>query len=59
MTRKIIEARIVRWEASQDTWGIAVRYDDHTRATWPVGDRLAAERELARLKPSGERLRLV
>jgi hypothetical protein len=29
-----------------------VRYDDHTRETWPVGDRGAAEMEVARLTPA-------
>jgi hypothetical protein len=30
--------------------GVAVRYDDHTRDTWQVGDRKAAEAEVARLR---------
>jgi hypothetical protein len=39
MARRVIEARVIRWERSQGTWGVAVRYDDHTRETYPVGDR--------------------
>jgi hypothetical protein len=50
MARKVIEAHVVRWERSQGTWGVAVRYDD--RETWPVGDRGAAEMEVARLTPA-------
>jgi hypothetical protein len=48
MARKIIKAGVIAWERSQDTWGVAVLYDDHTRETWPVGDRQAATREIAR-----------
>ena len=37
MARTIIEARVIRWELSQDNWGVAIRKDDHTRVTYPVG----------------------
>ena len=50
MARKIIDAHVIRWEISDIKWGVAVRYDDDTRDTWPVpGDRKAAEGEVARL----------
>jgi hypothetical protein len=51
MARKIIDAHVIRWEISDLKWGVAVRYDDHTRGTWQVvGDRKAAEAEVARLR---------
>lgn len=50
MARNVIEARVIPWEASRDKWGVAVRYDDHTREAYAVGDREAAEREVVRLK---------
>jgi hypothetical protein len=51
MARTIIEARVVPWELPRHKWGVAVRYDDHTES-YPVGDRQAAEREVARLMPA-------
>ena len=56
MARKVIEAHVVRWERSQGTWGVAVRYDDHTRETWPVGDRGAAKMEVASYRLNDVRL---
>ena len=53
MARTIIEARVIPWEQADDQWGVAVRYDDLTGEFWPVGDREAAEREVARLKRAG------
>jgi hypothetical protein len=50
MDRKIIDAHVIRWEISDVKWGVAVRYDDQTRDTWQVGDRKAAEAEVARLR---------
>jgi hypothetical protein len=50
MDRKIIDAHVIRWEISDVKWGVAVRYDDQTRDTWQVGDRKAAEGEVARLR---------
>jgi hypothetical protein len=50
MDRKIIDAHVIRWEISDVKWGVAVRYDDHTRDTRQVGDRKAAEEEVARLR---------
>ena len=59
MPIKVIEARVIRWEASIDQWGVAVRYDDRTRASYPVGDRAAAEAEVIKLKRSAAPLRSV
>jgi hypothetical protein len=55
----LIEARVVTWEASQNKWGVAVRYEDHTQVTYPVGDREAAEREVVRLKRASSQPRLL
>jgi hypothetical protein len=50
MAGTVIEARVIPWEKAADQWGVAVRYDDHTREAWLVGDRKVAELEAASLK---------
>jgi len=54
--RTIIEARVIPWEAvpgqeAPGIWGIAVRYSNGLGQAYQVGNRLEAERELARNKP--------
>jgi hypothetical protein len=50
-------SQVICWETMADQWGVAVRYDDHTRASYPVGDRAAAEAEVIKLKRSAAPLR--
>jgi hypothetical protein len=58
----VIEARVIPWEMvpgeeATGIWGIAVRYANGVRQAYQVGNRLEAERELAKInarkEPSG------
>lgn len=61
MPRSVTAARVVPWEPGHPklTWGVGVRYDDGTMEAYPVGDREAAEAEVARLTRAVVKLRVV
>jgi hypothetical protein len=63
MTRTVSEVRVVPWELFHPKfkWGVAVRYDDGAKEAYPIGDREAADAEVAvaRLKRAPVKLRIV
>jgi hypothetical protein len=45
---EIVEKRMIRWDGA---WGVALRYSNGKRVTYPVGSRDEAERELMHPRP--------